>query len=275
MGTKGIFICGILFCIMKSNAGFSQNMLPWKSDIINHKISAVIVTDNIVLNEKSKKKYTDTVKYDIYGNLTEKHITAYDTDSKRDYAGVWTYTYDSVGNRKLETRVTPEHHVMDYFNYLYDSNRIKKQIWVYWDNMRHIFDRIYEVKYDGSGRLRLEMMEDGSEKLDSVFSFNYDSTNRLNKIICGADKDFKDTINTVDYVYNSYGGLAETITSAKGSKSIEEFAYDENRRVVKHTTDAGTTTYLYDKNGLLATSEVTVKDKKGLKYKYTYTYIFR
>ena len=251
-------------------------MLPNRNQIWNNKISSVVATCYLVQNEKtSKKKYVDSVRYDGYGFLVGKHITAFDTTTQRIYAGDWSYTYDSVGNRKLETRACPGNNYMDYFNYVYDSGRIKKQIWVYWINLKHIFDRIYEVKYDGNGRLAIEKVEDGSETLDSIFSFNYDSTNRMNKIICGKDREFKDTINVVDYFYNPDGSVAKTVTRSKGAPSVEEFTYDQNRRTVKDIKDDVTTTYEYDKNGLLTTSEVVDKGKKGMKHKYTYAYIYR
>ena len=272
---KEAFFSFLLFSfLLTSYSAISQNMLPWRGDIVNRKIASVVASVSIVQNEKSKKKYVDTIKYDYYGNLAEKRITAYDTDSKRVMEGDWKYTYDSLGNRKLETRKSSEADIMNYFNYVYDSNRIKKEIWVYWTNMKLIFSRIYEVKYDGLGRLYTEKIEDGSEKLDTIFGFKYDTLNRLDKIICSGDKDFKDTINVVSYIYNPDGSTSKVITKDKMSKTVEEYTYDQNRKVLKKESEKGSTTYQYDKTGLLIQSEVIDKEKKGQKLRYTYSYLY-
>ncbi len=283
--SRRIILSVILFSlILNTTNSIAQNMLPWRNEIVNHKISAVVIRYSSVMEEKGKKgmaenskiKYVDTVKYDMYGTLTEKRITAYDTDSKRAYAGDWTYTYDSLGNRKLETRVEPEHHSMDYYNYVYDSNRIYKQIWVYWVNMKHIFDRIYQVKYDGYGRLKTETIEEGNEKIDTVITFQFDTLNHLHNILTTSDKDLKDTINLVTYFYNPDGSTAKTITSDKTGKNTEEFSYDPaSRKLLKKSSDKETTTYIYDKNGLMTESDIVPKNKKGVKYKYTLSYIYR
>ncbi len=274
-GKQIIFSSLSFTLVLSALQGNAQNMLPGRNEITAHKISAVIASKTMVVNEKSKKQYVDTVKYDMYGRILEKHITAYDTVHERQIAGTWTYTYDSLGNRGLETRNSPSFKVMNYFNYVYDSSRIKKQIWVYWVNMKLLFSRVYEVKYDGYGRLNLEMIEEGTEKLDSIIAFKYDSTNRMVKTICSSDKDFKDTINTVSYFYNPNGSVAKTLTTSKASKSVEEFTYDANGKLTKQMNDEGTTTYTYDKNGLLTTSEISMKGKKGSKYKYSYSYIYK
>ncbi|HTA28343.1 MAG TPA: hypothetical protein VK809_11170 [Bacteroidia bacterium] len=283
--SRKIILLAILFSlILITTNSIAQNMLPYRNDVLNHKISAVIITNSVMQEEKSKKgttekskiKYVDTVRFDMYGTLTEKRITAYDTDSKREYAGVWTYTYDSLGNRRLETRVEPEHHSMDYYNYVYDSNRIYKQIWVYWVNMKHIFDRIYQVKYDGYGRLKTEIIEEGNEKIDTVISFQFDTLNHLHNILTTSDKVLKDTINLVTYFYNSDGSTDKTITSDKTGKNTEEFTYDPaSRKLLKKSSDKETTTYIYDKNGLMTESDIVPKNKKGVKYKYTLSYIYK
>ncbi len=275
LGKRGVFLCLALPIFLNFHEGFSQT-LPGRNDIISHKISAVIVNKSIVINEKKiNKQYADTVKYDVTGFMIEKRITAYDTILERELAGDWTYQYDASGNRTLETRKSADYKVMDYFNYVYDSNRITKQIWVYWVNLKLLFNRIYEVKYDGYGRLNKELIEDGTEKLDTILVFKYDSTNRMNKIITARDKDCKDTINTVNYFFNPNGSVAKTITVSKTSKSTEEFTYDASGKIIKDETDAGTTTYVYDKNGLLSSTEKILKDKKGMKYKFNYTYLYR
>jgi hypothetical protein len=275
MMIKGTFFSLSLVLFLSSFQGISQNMLPYGNDIRSHKISTVIASKTMVMANNIKKIYVDSVKFDQYGRLVEKHIKAYDTSAEREYAGNWTYTYDSAGNRALETRKSPNHEVMDYFNYVYDSSRIKKQIWVYWVNMKLSFNRIYEVKYDGSGRLNMEIVKDGTEKVDSVLQFKYDARNRINEIVCTSDKDFKDTINKVDYSFNPDGSVAKTVTTSKALKSIEENTYDQNKKLIKHASNEETTTYMYDKTGLLNSSEVTIKNKKGMKYKYTYTYLYR
>lgn len=276
MGKKIIFICFLSTLIFSSYNGISQNLLPWRNDLINHKISKIIVTDNMVMNEKSKKKYVDTIKYDIYGNLTEKRITAFDTDSQRQYAGDWKYTYDSLGNRKLETRNSPDIKIMDYFNYVYDSNRIYKQIWVYWVNLKHIFDRVYNVQYDGYGRLNTEIIEDGTENVDTVISFKYDTLNRLYKILTTHDVDLKVPISLLTYFYNPDGTTSKTITDSKTAPElVEEFTYNQDRKVIKKESGGATTTYLYDKNGLLSEMDMVMKNQKGLKYKYALNYITR
>ena len=272
---KDIFLSLLFIFILGTFQGISQNMLPYGNDIRSHKISAVIATKTMVMANNIKKIYVDSVKFDQYGRMVEKHIKAYDTSAESEYAGSWTYTYDSVGNRALETRKSLNHEVMDYFNYVYDSSRIKKQIWVYWVNMKLSFNRIYEVKYDGSGRLNMEIVKDGAEKIDSVLQFKYDANNRMNEIVYTSDKDFKDTINKVDYSFNPDGSVAKTITTSKTSKLVEENTYDQNKKLIKHTSDEAATTYMYDKTGLLTSSEVVVKNKKGMKYRYTYTYLCR
>ena len=271
--TLSCILFAAVFICKNSNA---QSLIPYRNDVVTHKIWAAVITESMVQNEKiSKKKYVDTVKFDMYGTLLEKRITGYDTDSKRQYAGVWTYTYDSVGNRKLETRKSPDQVVMDYYTYVYDSNRIKKQIWVYWMNMKHQFDRIYEVKYDGYGRIKTEIMEDGMQKIDTVLSFHFDTLNHLNNILCTRDKDLKDTINVLSYFYNPDGSTAKTVTASKSGKTTEEFTYDVNKKVVKKSSDDETTSYVYDKNGMLSEMDVMQKSKKGIKYKYTVSYISR
>jgi len=273
---RGYSVTIFLLLIINSHIVTSQNTIPYSYEIINNKISEVIINDNMVLNEKNKKKYTDTVKFNLYGNLEEKKITAYDTNSERISGGDWTYTYDSLNNRLLETRKSHNLNIMDYFNYVYDSTgRIKKQIWVYWINMKLAFSRIYEVQYDSSGRLFKEFVEDGAQKLDSVFLFNYDADNHLVQMTCTGDKDFIDTINIVNYFYNSDGTMASTITKDKISKKMEEFTYDQNKKLIKKISDEGTTTCIYDKNRLLTSMETMVKDKKGLKYKYAISYVYR
>ncbi len=282
---RKILLPVILFSlILNASTSVAQNLLPYRNEVISHKISSVIITNSVMqeekgkkgMTEKSKVKYVDTVKYDMYGTLTEKRITAYDTDSKREYAGDWTYTYDSLGNRLLETRVEPEHNSMDYYKYVYDSNRIYKQIWVNWVNMKHIFDRIYAVKYDGYGRLKTEIIEEGNEKIDSVLSFQFDTLNHLHDILCTSDKDLKDTINIVTYFYNADGSTAKTITTTKSGKNTAEFTYDPTtKKILKKSSEEETDTYTYDKNGLLTEFDIVPKDRKGMKHKYTLSYIYR
>jgi YD repeat-containing protein len=255
-----------------NNTGISQNMLPGRYDLTSHKITEVIVTCNSVVNEKNKKKYTDTVKYDVYGFLREKKVIAFDTDSERKLAGDWKYTYDSLGNRLLETRKSTGQAIMNYFNYVYDSSRIKKQIWVYWIDMKLAFSKIYEVKYDGSGRINTELVEDGTEKLDSIFSFKFDTLNRLNQITCASDKDFKDTVKVVGYFYNPDGTTSSTVTITKAAKLVTQYTYDANRKLTRQASNDVITSYQYDKNGLLAMSEIVPKDKKDPKITYTYQY---
>jgi len=276
MSNRIIGICILSALIFSSYSSIAQNLLPWRNDILSHKISKIAITCTTTLNEKIKKKYADTVMYDIYGTLTEKRITAFDTDSQREYAGDWKYTYDSLGNRKLETRYSPDIKIMDYFNYVYDSNRIYKQIWVYWVNLKHIFDRIYLVQYDGYGRLNTEIIEDGAENVDTVISFKFDTLNRLYKILTTQDKDLKVPISLVTYFYNPDGTTSKTITDSKTAPElVEEFTYNQDRKVIKKESTDATTTCQYDKNGLLSEMDVVIKNQKGLKYKYTLSYITR
>jgi hypothetical protein len=272
---KNIFSYFLLLFILNSTICVSQTTMPEKNEIVSHNISEMIVNNYITINEKSKKEHIDTMMFNLSGNLVEKRITAYDTASERELSGIWTYTYDSLENHLLETRKSAKKHVMDYFVYVYDSSHIQRKIWNYWVNLRLLFNRIYDFKYDADGHVKLEIVEDGREQLDSIYSFKYDTKNRLIQLTCVRDKDFKDTLNTTDYFYNSVGALTKEIATGKTSKSIEEFTYNSLGKLTKQESDLETVAYQYSKNGLLAVSERTVKDKKGSKYKCTYTYLYR
>jgi YD repeat-containing protein len=267
--------CFLIASSVYSIPVISQNMLPGRNDLYKYKISKVVADNYTVLGKKSKKNYTDTVSFDIFYNVKEKKIIAFDTASERKLQGQWNYTYDTLGNRLLETRKSPGQAVMDYFNYVYDSGRIKKQIWVYWVNMKLAFSKIYEVKYDGNGRLAIEKVEEGPEKLDSIFSFRYDTNGRLTSILCSSDKDFGDTINIATYFYYPNGNTAKIVTTSKNSTLTEKFYYDENRRLKETDSGDESTTYEYDSNGLLASSEITSKNKSIPDTKFTYSYIYK
>jgi YD repeat-containing protein len=265
------------FILTTAFSSYAQNLLPGRNDILSHKLAGVVITKSHIVSEKiSHKQYVDTVLYNPYGTLTDKKVTAYDTASKRAFEGHWTYTYDSMGNRALETRVSNDIHGMDYYNYMYDSNRIVKQIWVYWVNMKHIFDRIYEVKYDGYGRLKTEIIEEGTEKIDTVITFQFDTLNHLNNILSTRNKDLTDTINLVHYVYNADGSVAKTITTDKLKQQEEEFSYDANKRLIKQSSPNKTISYAYDATGLLKDVTVVITENKlPVKYRYNYSYLSR
>ncbi len=265
--------CLLAIFVLRSMTSSSQVVLPGKTEIVNRKISAVVVSSFSLVDGKSKKGYVDTITFDKAGYLVAKRVTPYDTASERKWAGIWNYTYDSAGNRKLETRKSPHYEVMDYFNYVYDSFHVTKQIWVYWVNLKLAFSRIYEMKYNVHGRLDIEMVEGQTEKLDSIFAWQYDTNNRLIQTTCASDKDFQDTMYRVNYVYNPDGNIAQIITTAKSLQTMEEYTYDENKRLVKQKSGDRDIVYQYDKNGYLASSEVAVEGRK--KEKYTYSYIYR
>ena len=271
---RSVIFCCLSVFTLSNNNGIAQNMLPGKIVIMRHKISEVIVNNYSVINKKNIKKYTDTVKFDTNGYLVEKWVTAYDTDSERKFSGDWKYTYDSVGNRLLETRKSSGERVMDYFIYTYDSSRMKQKIWNYWVNLKLSFSRIYEMNYDSKGRLETALIEDGGEKIDSSYIYRYDTLNRLKSILCSLNKNFKDTDHTINYTYTKDGKLAAKTIRSKASRQKETFTYNENKQLIKVENGNEITSYEYDINGLLTMSEVEYKGKKGMKLKYTYYYLF-
>lgn len=267
--------CCLCMLVLYNNTCIAQNMLPGRSVIISHKISAIVVQASGVNNKKSEKKYIDTLKFDTNGYLVEKMVTAFDTSSERNYSGDWKYTYDSLGNRLLETRKSSNERRMDYFVYVYDSSRIQKKIWNYWVNLKLVFNRIYEMKYDLKGRLDTALIEDGTGKTDSAYIYQYDTLNRVKSILCSLRKDFKDTNHTISYAYNKAGKLAIKTTRSKGFRVKEIFTYNENRQLIRVENSNEMTVYEYDMNGLITLSEVVNKGKRDIKVKYTYDYLFR
>jgi len=260
MNKSVILSCLILFIVITNS--IAQDILPSKSEIIKHKISEVIVFKYNVINKKRTKTYVDTMKYDIGGNLSEKRIKAYDTNSENKWSGDWNYTYDSLGNRLLETRKSVKQRVMDYFIYVYDSSHVQKKIWNYWVNLKLQFSRIYEMQYDTKGRLKIELVENGAGHIDSVYSFQYDLSNRLLKTICTSDKEQKDTINTISYSYYKNSRLSKKITQGKFESKLEEYTGCESQTLTQTLVTKETTNYNYDSPKMVETI-------------YTFKYLYR